>query len=707
MTLESLHIMINLKFYPVRWLKSIFILSVFVVSTVSAQKNRYGMALSGSPGNYTLTDASKICPLIPGGCENFPADAYEVYAGYQPELISDNDYVHCTTLKYTFKTYETHSLSLEVDIPKLTTGPHPFVIWVHGGGWSNGGTSAFVNQSTYLASRGIAGVRITYSVISQGGDFNQGMQELTDAFSFVQAHATEWGLDMTRFGYAGGSAGTPLSSLAAMKHNGNGCKLYMGCNGIYDFQNNLAGSFGSGSSPYLVDYPSRESRGVISAINYIPENMENIPAVAVFHGTADFTISHLQSVTLCDSVISKGGRAEKNIYDYYVHAFFNRGTSDMFEDVTLKMYAFAKSVFGMPDVTLPPPATDKVIARFPFTTGENQNKAADVVKGIHVSDMEIGMNITGTYNNNKLETYGWDGFNIGANRYIGFKVTNFPRHAYTVSKIGLKVKKTTATQTVNGVFNYGPTLPTFETKGIVSNGIATDTEYSNAFLMPNAGTPAFTNDYLCFAVGIATKDSKTEVVYIDELIVYGDIERPVFSGPTLYADKDSVLFDTNQGESLSAQVTLYGELLENTIQVSVTGDGASKFTINRDYATVSELEYGKTLEVNFSGTDAGVYMADLLFESDELSYTIPIKAVAVGTSGVDAIQNGRLWVTDRKLFVSGFQQASLLVYDLSGQLIQHHKQLPANYQSHHLNPGIYIVKIITGNENTVKKVFVG
>jgi acetyl esterase/lipase len=699
--------MINLKFYPVRLLKSIFILSVFLVSSVSAQKNRYGMALSGSPGNYTLTDASKICPLIPGGCETLPADAFEVFPGYQPELISDNDYAHCTTLKYTFKIYDTHSLNLEVDIPKLTTGPHPFIIWVHGGGWSNGGTSAFVNQSTYLASRGIAGVRITYSVISQGGDFNQGMQELADAFSFVQAHAAEWGLDMTRFGYAGGSAGTPLSSLAAMKHNGNGCKLYMGCNGIYDFQNNLAGAFGSGSSPYLVDYPSRESRGVISAINYIPENMENIPAVAVFHGTADFTISHLQSVTLCDSVISKGGRAEKNIYDYYVHAFFNRGTSDMFEDVTLKMYAFAKSVFGMPDVTLPPPATDKVIVRFPFTTGENQTKAADVVKGIHVSDMEIGMNITGTYNNNKLETYGWDGFNIGAHRYIGFKITNFPQHRYTVSKIGLKVKKSTAAQAVNGVFNYGPTLPTFETKGVVSNGIATDTEYSNAFLMPNAGTPAFTNDYLCFAVGIATKDSKTEVVYIDELIVYGDIERPVFSGPTLYADKDSVLFDTNQGESLSAQVTLYGELLENTIQVSITGDGASKFTINRDYATVSELEYGKTLEVNFSGTDAGVYVADLLFESDELSFVIPMKAIAIGASGVDAIQNGKLWVTDRTLYVTGFQQASLLVYDLSGQLIQQHKQLPANYQCHDLDPGIYIVKIITGNENTVKKVFVG
>jgi len=324
---------------------------------ISAQKNKYGMALSGAVGSYTLTDASKICPLIQGGCSTLPANAYEAYPGYQSEYINDNDYAHCTTLKYTFKTYSTHSLSLEVDIPKLTTGPHPFIIWVHGGGWSSGSTTAFQNQSKYLASRGIAGVRMTYSVMSQGGNFDLGMQELADVFTFVQAHAAEWGLDMTRFGYAGGSAGTPLGSLAAMKHNGNSCKLFIGCNGIYDFQHNLAGNFASGSSNYLLDYPTQASRGVISAINYIPVNPANIPAVTVFHGSADFTISYLQSVTLCDSIINKGGRAEKNIYNYYVHSFFNKGTSDMYEDVVLKMYAFAKSVFGTPDVTLPPSST--------------------------------------------------------------------------------------------------------------------------------------------------------------------------------------------------------------------------------------------------------------------------------------------------------------------------------------------------------------
>lgn len=668
------------------------ILSVFsIIFSVSAQKNCYGMALSGSEGSYTLTDAAKICPLVTGGCTALPADAYTAYAGYQPVLISDNDYAHCTTLKYTFKTYDTHSLSLEVDIPKLTTGPHPFIIWVHGGGWSNGGTTAFVNQSLYLASRGIAGVRITYSVISQGGDFNQGMQELADVFAFVQAHAAEWGLDMTRFGYAAGSAGTPLASLAAMKHNGNGCKLYMGCNGIYDFQHNLAGSFGSGSSPYLVDYPTQTSRDVISSINYIPDNVENIPAVAVFHGTADFTISYLQSVALCDSVLKKGGRAEKNIYDYYVHAFFNQGSSDKFEDVILKMYAFAKSVFNMPDVTLPPPSEKAYIARFSFTTGENQATPVDVKKGIRVSDIKIGSAITGNFADNALVTSNWSGFYIANHRYVGFEIISNPLYSFKVTQIDLNMKKSTA-QAVNGIFNYGKTFPPVTTKGAQKNGIAT-TSYSVVSLMANATTPAQTDANLCFGIGIATGTSLTEVISFDEITVYGELIKPTITVPTILVDADSIIFNTDKGQSQAQAVTVFGELLENTVEISIVGDSNAYFSLDQHSATVTELEYGKNIQVSFSAQQAGEFTAELKIESDEVTKILPIKAVAVQTSAVNNVFSGKVWTEDNTLHVIGKQHSALSIYNLSGQLVLRQEQLPEHFQTKLTGKGIYFLKM--------------
>jgi acetyl esterase/lipase len=497
------------------------------------------MTLTGTVGNYTLTNASNICPLITGGCAALPADVYTEFAGYVPNLIGDNDYVHCTTTTYTYKTYETYSLSLEVDIPKLTTGPHPFIIWVHGGGWTGGSMGNFSNQSKYLASRGIAGVRISYSLVAQGGNFDLGMQELADAFAFVQAHATEWGLDMTRFGYAGGSAGTPLSSLAAMKHNANGnaCKLYIGCNGIFDFQNNLAGAFGSGANTYLNTYPTKESRNVISAINYIPGNPANVPAVAVFHGTADFTISYLQSVALCDSVTKKGGRAEKNIYDYYVHAFFNTASSDKYEDVTLKIYSFAKSVFDTPDVLMP--GTDGLLGQYDFTTGANQLKASNVTSGIIMGDIIVGTGsspITATFTGDAMETTNWQNYmNIAVGKCVNLSITKQSNAAeFNVSKIVVTLKRTTPTKFQ---INYGAAANAITNRTYAAGTLHGTSTYTSIIFTENTNTgntgvsvspmPAVidaTPQFISIGTMYASTSSAAELVSIDKIEVFGSVK---------------------------------------------------------------------------------------------------------------------------------------------------------------------------------------
>ncbi|MCX6309079.1 MAG: prolyl oligopeptidase family serine peptidase [Bacteroidia bacterium] len=673
--------------------------------TLSAQKNRYGMSLSGTTGNYTLTDASKICPLITGGCKTLPADAYLAYAGYQPNLISDNDYAYCTTLTYTYKTYAKYSLTLEVDVPKLTTGPHPFIIWTHGGAWANGSTAAFFNQSRYLASRGIAGVRLTYSVISQGGTFNLGMQELADVFAFVQQHSAEWGLDMTRFGYAGGSAGTPLSSLAAMKQNGNGCKLYMGCNGIYDFQHNLAGSFGDGSSPYLSSYPTKESRDVISAINNIPSNPKNIPAVALFHGSADFTISYLQSVAFCDSIISKGGRGENNIYQYYVHAFFNQGGTDMYEDVILKMYAFAKSVFGTPTVTLPPPTPiiQSVIARFQFTTGENQTKPLDVPKGVVVSDITIGSPIKTNFTANALETSNWGGTNIFASKYVGFEIKSIPFYSFKVNKIDLNMKKTTSTLGVSGIFNYGTTFPPTVTKGVQKSGIST-TDYSVVTLMPNATTAAQTDSSLCFGIGIYTGTSLTEVISFDQIEASGEISKQTVTVPTLLSDVKRKSVKTNIGTPLEIPIKAYGELLENTVSVAME-DTSGLFSVDRDYVTISELLNGHVLKVSFSADKVGSYTASLKLQSDEAALSIPITAICDQLNGVGNVKFGKIWSKNNSIYMIDLAQSDIMIFNLLGVRVNHVRKISDYHVITNLKPGVYFVRI-NGESSFLQKIII-
>jgi acetyl esterase/lipase len=551
-------------------LKKIILLLLFTVSSsVSTYGaiNRYGMQLTASGSTYNLTHATSICALV--DCETLPTDAYKVYTN-KSVLLSEDDYAYCKTVRYVYKTYNNYTLSLEVDIPLLTKGPHPFIIYVHGGSWTSGGWAAFINQSKYAASRGIGGVRISYSLIAQGAKFDLGMQELADVYAFVQAHSEEWNFDMMRFGYAAGSAGTPLASLAAMKHNGNGCKLFIGCNGIYDFEHYLAGSFGI-TSDYLSAYPTKESRRVISSINYIPENPENIPAVTVFHGTADFTISHLQSVALCDSIIKKGGHAEKNIYDYYVHGLFNSGGSDLFEAITIKMYEFARSVFDTPEVTFPVPVK-KLIARFPLTTGENQLKAVDVHKGITVSDIKVGASIHANFISDALETTGWGALAIATNKYVGISIKTDSSASFIVNQIDVVLKSSTSGINVNGIFNFDNIFPPTAYKSYQKNGIS-GVNYSTASLL-SKGVTAQSPDSLCFGIGIYTGSATTEVITFDEIAIYGDVilsnseetaVRSVDSGSSMggvYVKGDEIYVDGFHGETITIYNLLGVKILQ-------------------------------------------------------------------------------------------------------------------------------------------------
>jgi len=317
------------------------ILITFSFFSAQAQKNRYGMKLTGTAGNYTLTDGEDICKKV--DCSTLPADAYIAWK-YKAEKINGDDFKDCKTTRYTYHSYNsqnndlgfTHNLALEVDLP-LTEGPHPFIIWVHGGSWTGGSVSMLADHSQYLASRGIAGVRMHYSLVKDGGKFEIGMKELEYAFEFVKKHAKEWKIDMTQFGYAGASAGGPLAGLRAMQHSG--CKLFLGYNGMYDFS--IMG-LGGESAKYFSSYPKAE-RGKISAINFIPE--KDIPAVAVYHGTGDITVDCKQSRNFADALLKKKAKVGKNIYDYYGHGFFRNKNTDMYEPILIDSYEFAKSVF--------------------------------------------------------------------------------------------------------------------------------------------------------------------------------------------------------------------------------------------------------------------------------------------------------------------------------------------------------------------------
>ena len=225
-----------------------------------------------------------------------------------PELYcADLTYDGFTTRSYTFATRGDRTLVLEIDLPEQgdAGGPRPFVVYVPGGSWRTCGIGAFRRQSAYLASQGIAGVRIVYSLVGDGADFSAGLEELQAARDLVAARAGELGLDTLRFGYVAASAGTPLAADEALSQAG--CRFFVGYNGIYDLTRRIDGSrFPEEGTPYLAPFSDGELRD-FSPVNRIGADP---PTVALFHGRADRTISWKQSQLFCDAVRAADGRAE-------------------------------------------------------------------------------------------------------------------------------------------------------------------------------------------------------------------------------------------------------------------------------------------------------------------------------------------------------------------------------------------------------------
>jgi acetyl esterase/lipase len=313
---------------------------LFLLNTAWSQKNKYGMELKKTDGKACeIVRIDEIAGLVD---TSTLTDLYVKYE-YKPVKIKEADYSGCKTIQCVFKEYPSYSLKMEVDLPlNPTVSPVPFIIYIHGGGWSGGSLTGFKDYSQYLATKGIAGVRISYSLKKNKGDFNMGIEEVDAAFGYVEQKAKEWNLDMKNFGFAGGSAGSPLAAYWAMKKEN--CKLLIGYNGIYNFTGSKpGGSFPGENNSYLKTAQTQEKLKEISALFNIPA--KNPPAVLVAHGTADPTISYLQSVALCDAVEKRGGIVKRLIYPGYVHSFFNQNNSDKYEEVVMESYQFAKKIF--------------------------------------------------------------------------------------------------------------------------------------------------------------------------------------------------------------------------------------------------------------------------------------------------------------------------------------------------------------------------
>ncbi|MGQ0647191.1 MAG: alpha/beta hydrolase fold domain-containing protein [Gemmatimonadaceae bacterium] len=229
---------------------------------------------------------------------------------------------------------------IDVYLPPSGNGPFRLIVWVHGGGWSQGskalGASAFQRR---VLAQGFALASVEYR-LSGVAKFPAQIHDVKGAVRYLRANAARFALDPTRFGAWGLSAGGHLVALlgtsggvAALEGSlGNPSTTsrvqavvdWFGPTDFFQMDAQLAAAGcqppgviirGLASSPesQLVGAPIAQVPALVTQANPITWISPDDPPFMIQHGRSDCTVPFGQSVVLNTALIGAGGIGAANV----------------------------------------------------------------------------------------------------------------------------------------------------------------------------------------------------------------------------------------------------------------------------------------------------------------------------------------------------------------------------------------------------------
>ena len=130
-------------------------------------------------------------------------------------------------------------LTADVAVPK-GNGPHPVVVYLHGGGWVGGSTKTHRKLGMQFAEAGYLTINVDYRLAPEH-PFPAGLEDCVYAVKWTGENAKRWNGDVSRLAVGGDSAGgnltaATLTSLAAEKYAGPAKpKAALLIYGLFDF----------------------------------------------------------------------------------------------------------------------------------------------------------------------------------------------------------------------------------------------------------------------------------------------------------------------------------------------------------------------------------------------------------------------------------------------------------------------------------------
>jgi acetyl esterase/lipase len=215
-------------------------------------------------------------------------------------------------------------LLLDIARPEDTSKPAPCIVVIHGGGWRGGNFKQHVPQILEFAKQGYVSATIQYRLVPQGR-FPAQIEDVKCAVRYLRANADKYGLDKTRIGAIGFSAGAHLSMLLGLMDpqdglEGNGghadqASKVQAVVGFFgptdlgqpDFPENVQGMIRD-----FLDGTPADKPAVFKAASPITYVDKGDAPILIYQGTKDRLVPYSQATLMADAMTAAGlgGRIE-------------------------------------------------------------------------------------------------------------------------------------------------------------------------------------------------------------------------------------------------------------------------------------------------------------------------------------------------------------------------------------------------------------
>jgi acetyl esterase len=225
------------------------------------------------------------------------------------------------------------------------------MVFFFGGGWVSGSAKHLEPQARALSSLGMVSVLADYRVLSRHGTKAEvAVEDAKSAIRWLRLNAKRLGIDPTRIGAAGGSAGGHLAAATAtlpgFEAAGEDQSVSSSPNALVLFNPALvlaplAGVFEPPESLHArigVDFEE------LSPYHHL---RTELPPTLIMHGTADQIVPFETVKSYCERAVSLANDCVLVPYADANHAFFNK--PPYYQPTLARMLAFLRELGWLPD----------------------------------------------------------------------------------------------------------------------------------------------------------------------------------------------------------------------------------------------------------------------------------------------------------------------------------------------------------------------